>query len=422
MGIEIRAIPPAEYEDYRMEAIFKAYKWDPQCEDTNTVSRSACLLSRKTAVQLEKWAEELSVELLAAEQVLLDNLSLCKDINLDRRVVREFRDGRNKYEPALHVRLMRYDFHPVMVADEGGRDTLSWALSEVNSDVPCGFAESVLMPELAEKFFPGYCVRGNVADALCRAFTPKLERLATKRIAYIHATSYSDDRQVLQYLHDYFEQRGVEGVFAAPDLIGWDKGDECRGFTVHDKKPVGGIIRSFPAEWLYMFPKKCRAGYFNSTIAQCNHPAAVLTQSKRLPLIWARLEREHGLKFPTWRKLLPETVSANAVPGGFDPEKWIYKFAMGRVGDGILMKGVTSAKDEKGILKAVKSRHQNWAVQRKFVSRPLGEDGLHLCVGVFVVDGKAAGFFGRASNYNLIDSCAADIPVLVQEEEERICL
>lgn len=38
----------------------------------------------------------------------------------------------------------------------------------------------------------------------------------------------------------------------------------------------------------------------------------------------------------------------------------------------------------------------------------------HLCIGVFTVDGKAAGFYGRMSQFARIDSRAKDVPVLVR--------
>ena len=51
------------------------------------------------------------------------------------------------YNPQKHVRLMRYDFHPTV----GG----GWAVSEVNSDVPGGFAEASLMPQVAKEAIGG---------------------------------------------------------------------------------------------------------------------------------------------------------------------------------------------------------------------------------------------------------------------------
>ena len=42
----------------------------------------------------------------------------------------------------------------------------------------------------------------------------------------------------------------------------------------------------------------------------------------------------------------------------------------------------------------------------------------HLCVGVFTVDGKAAGFYGRISPFPRIDARAKDIPLLVEKEDK----
>jgi glutathionylspermidine synthase len=360
------------------------------------VSKYACILSEETAAQLEEWAESLTAELFRIEDKLINDLSLCKNLRLDKPLVRAFINSRG-YERNNHVRLMRYDFHPVKDSEMG------WALSEVNSDVPCGFAESVLLPGLAKEYFADTYVRGNVADSLYQSFIAKLKY---ERIAFVHATSYSDDRQVLQYLYDYFKQRGIDGIFAAPDHIKWDNGKAISAF---DNREIGGIIRSYPAEWLHMFKKKCWSGFFDSDTVQCNHPAAVLTQSKRLPLIWD----ESGLELPTWRKLLPQTVAPARNAPLLPEDEWLYKYAMGRVGDGISMKGAVSDKEMSKISKAVKRYPNEWVAQKKFRSLPLGNDNLHLCAGVFTVDGKAAGFFGRAGNYNLIDGYAADIPILV---------
>jgi glutathionylspermidine synthase len=379
------------------------------------------LLSGETAAQLEKWAEDLTAELYEIEDRLLADLRLCKPMYLDSGLLREFRKTSRVYNREKQVRLMRYDFHPVTDFSSGGQSPLSWALSEVNSDVPCGFAESDLLSDLAAEFFPGYRSSTSIAEKLYDSFRNKLQ---CERIAYVHATSYSDDRQVLQYLHDYFRDRGIQGFFAAPDHIRWS-GGKAYFNDISDFCEIGGIIRSFPAEWLHMFRRKCRSGYFDTDIVQCNHPAAVLTQSKRLPLVWDSLRR-FGTELPMWRKLLPETVHPDVKLHGGNDGEWLYKLAMSRVGDGISMKGAISVKEEAAIAKAVKRFPKDWVAQRKFISRPLSyedgevQDNLHLCLGVFVVDGKAAGFYGRTSTYNLIDSCAADIPILVAKENINV--
>jgi len=60
--IKLGTIPDKEYADYRYDVIFKAYKWDPQVGDHNTIAKHAVLMTSQMAVQLETWAEELSKE------------------------------------------------------------------------------------------------------------------------------------------------------------------------------------------------------------------------------------------------------------------------------------------------------------------------------------------------------------------------
>jgi hypothetical protein len=46
------------------------------------------------------------------------------------------------YDINQNIRLMRFDFHPSIDGN--------WVVTEVNSDVPGGFAEASLMPQLAK--------------------------------------------------------------------------------------------------------------------------------------------------------------------------------------------------------------------------------------------------------------------------------
>jgi glutathionylspermidine synthase len=395
VDITIAPIPPESFEDYRYEVIFKAYKWDPRVGDHDTISRYACLLSGETAQELETLAEALAAETSLMERKLIDDFALAKDLWLDKPVLKALRRAQRLgggYDPQRHVRLMRFDFHPT--AD-------GWAVSEVNSDVPGGFAESALMPGIAARFFDGYAGRANLGQSIYESFKPKL---AVNRVAFVHATSYSDDRQVMQFLSDFFARQGVGGVFAALDHIKWEG---KRAFCLLDNEEIGGVVRFYPVEWFPMIPKKYWEGYCGTDIPLCNHPAALLTQSKRLPLIWDRL----GVDIPAWKKLLPETCDPRKMPA--NSEEWIYKPAMGRVGGGISIKGAVKEKELKKINKFAKRYPKEWIAQKMFKSLPLGEDKLHMCIGVFTVDGKAAGFYGRVGGYNLIDQYAADIPILV---------
>lgn len=399
-SLRLVSIPDEKYTEYRYDVIFKAYKWDPQVGDHNTIAKHVVLMDQETAGQLETWAEQLSEETMLMEEALIRRPDLVKRLGLPRQLLKTL-DRLSNYERDRNVRLMRFDFHPT----EDG-----WAVSEVNSDVPGGLAEASILPQIACGYFEGYGPRRHIGESLLQAFSKKVEKNAA--IAFVHATSYSDDRQVMEFLSDYFQENGYRTVFAAPDHIVWkDKKAIC--IIEGREGPIDGIVRFFPLEWMTNLPRRADwRGYFDCLTASCNHPAAILTQSKRLPLIWD----ETGIDVSAWQMLLPETRD----PGAVRPQdgEWIYKPALGRVGEGISIKEAISEKERKRIEKAARSDHKDWVAQRKFVSRPLTDENgavFHLCVGVFTVDGKSAGLYGRISPFPRIDDRAKDIPLLVSK-------
>jgi glutathionylspermidine synthase len=398
--VELALIPNEQYSGYRYNVIFKAYKWDPQVGDHNTIARHVVLMDRETVGQLEMWAEQLSEETMLMEEAFIRKPALAKKLGLPRKILKTL-DRLSNYNRSQNVRLMRFDFHPT--AD-------GWAVSEVNSDVPGGLAEASILPQIACSFFDGYEPCRNIAESLLQSFTEKIGRDGA--IAFIHATAYSDDRQVMEFLNDYFHEHGYRTVFAAPDHIVWnDKKATC---IIEGKEgPIDGIVRFFPLEWMTNLPRRSDwRGYFDCLTASCNHPAAIFTQSKRLPLVWDEL----GVDVTAWKKLLPETRDPKSIrPQDTD---WIYKPALGRVGEGISIKGAVTEKEMLRIGKAARRDPGRWVAQRKFTSLPLTDvngEVFHLCVGVFTVDGKSAGLYGRISPYPRIDDRARDIPLLVSK-------
>ena len=399
--IKLAMIPQGDYAAYRREVIFGAYKWDPQVGDHNTVARHAVLISRQTAAQLEADAEALSREVLAMEAALLGQPQLAKAMGFSRKLCRPLaRMG--GYRPQDHVRLMRFDFHPT---DNG------WAISEVNSDVPGGLAEAGVLPGKAARFFPGHGPGKNVAAQMVAAFEGKLP--PSGRVAFVHATSYADDRQVMQYLADCFTAKGYRTMFAAPDHLCWNDG-KAVSILRGEEGPVDAIVRFFPLEWLANLPAKADwQGYFDCQTPSCNHPAAVLTQSKRLPLVWDGL----GVDLSAWRALLPETREPRTILAG--DADWIYKPAFGRVGEDISVPGAVTPAECRKIERAARRQKNSWVAQRLFHSQPVVDElgrAFHLCVGAFTLDAKAAGFYARISQSARIDERAQDIPVLIQKE------
>jgi glutathionylspermidine synthase len=399
--VKLVTIPNDQYSNYRYEAIFNAYKWDPQVNDVNTVSQNVVVLSIETAMKLEKWAEDLSIETMLMEEALLNEPKLYNELGLPRGIKKALKTSK-AYKREDHVRLMRFDFHPTV---DG------WSVSEVNSDVPGGFAEASILPKIAAKYFNNHIQYGDVAKSLAEAFKSHIKSSGT--IAFVHATSYSDDRQVMQFASDYFNEFGIKTIMAAPDHIRW-KNNEAYCILEEQEGKIDGIMRFFPLEWLNTLPRLSKwQGYYSSTTPSCNHPVSIFTQSKRLPIVWDKL----GTPNQTWKMLLPETKDPKEV--SLKEEGWIYKPALGRVGEGISIKEAVSKKELKKIEKSAHLFHKDWLAQRRFMSKPLQTqegDQYHLCVGVFTVNGKFAGFYGRISTYPRIDANAKDIPILVSKE------
>jgi len=411
-------IPKEKYDAYRLRLMFHCYKWDPQFVDHNTVAKYVLVLTKEEHEELVRLTEKLDAETRAAEVFLNEHQGLAGPLALPRSVKAEIRKMTN-YEPEKHVRLMRYDFHPTI---EG-----RWAVSEVNSDVPGGFAEATLMPQVALELLQEknleFCEtkvlsEGRAADGLWfisfgDSIVEAIQKKVPKggRIMLVHCTSYSDDRQVMQFLGDRLKEKGFQVVYAAADHLRFEDGT---AFSILDgnEGKVDAIFRFTPLEWLTEIKPKRWQGYFDTTTVSCNHPIAMYAQTKRFPLVWEVLE-QRGIDMATWKELLPETIEVKAAKGR---EGFIYKPACGRVGEKIGIQEACIGDEYKKILAEVKAHPKRFLAQKKFHSRPvIGEKGeeYHVCLGSYTVDGKHAGYYARISDTPRIDSNAADIPVLI---------
>lgn len=279
-----------------------------------------------------------------------------------------------------------------------------------------GFAEASLMPEVAKNLLESEKYWNiNFGDILTNAIAKKV--VPNGRIMMVHCTSYSDDRQVMQFLGDKLESMGFNIIYGAADHIRF-KNNEAISILDGNEGKLDGIFRFTPLEWLKDIKPKKWKGYFNTITPSCNHPIAIFAQTKRFPLIWNELEKR-GLNLSTWRELLPETIE---VKDAKNKEVYIYKPACGRVGEKISIKEACKNDEYSEILKEVSKHPKQFLAQKKFNSKPLitqsGEE-FHVCLGSYTVDGKHAGYYARISNLPRIDSYAADIPVLIERSFDK---
>jgi glutathionylspermidine synthase len=298
------------------------------------------------------------------------------------------------------ARVIRFDFH---FTTEG------WLISEANTDVPGGFIESCEFTQLMSACYPGTVMPGDTAAVYSEAIVRKLE--PNSQIGFVHATAYTDDRQVMFFLADRFSRCGLAGTLISPADLDWVNG--YAKIEVSGER-LDGLIRFFPGEWLPNIPRrhKWEQFFYGSKTPISNPGYSLVSQSKRFPLIWDQLKTP----MRTWKRLLPETRDPREV-NWQDDDGWVLKPALGRVGEDIGMRGVTPEKEWYKIVRYVKRYPEYWIAQRRFSMFEIdaGDCKLYPCLGIFVIDGKASGIYGRISKKTLIDGQANDIAVIIRQ-------
>lgn len=396
-------IPEDKYYSYRLQAMFDCYKWDPQFCDNNTLSKYVLILTKKENNELINLTQNLDKETRLAEEYLNKNTKIAKKLSLPKKISEQIPNMQN-YDNTKNIRLMRYDFHP----DIKGK----WVVTEVNSDVPGGFAESSLLPELAIKTINIPKLEyTSFGEKMVEAINNKLNKTGT--IMMIHCTCFSDDRQVMQYMGDRLKKEGYKIIYGAADHINF-KEKQAYCILDNNKEKVDLIFRFTPLEWLIQMKPRRWDGYFDSITMSCNHPISIYAQSKRFPFVWNDLEKDN-INMETWKSLLPETLEVKDLG---QRQGFIYKPVYGRVGERISIKEACKGNEYKKIIKDVHKHPKQYLAQKKFESLPLkgnDEEEYHVCLGSYIIEGEHAGYYARISKYPRIDSYAADIPVLIEK-------
>ena len=372
-------------------------KWDPQMGDICTISAFPLILDANNWRILARLSERLTAELSDAESELLHRPELLGQLGLPAWIRSALAEYRRPDVEARAGRVMRFDFHWTRNG---------WAVSEVNRDVPGGFAEASELPALMEPHSLGARAVERPGDLLADALSATSDG---RVVALLAASGYLEDHQVVAYLSQLLIRRGVPCVRLTPEQLAWRDGNACL------QKPggeiaIGAIFRFYQAEWLH--PTSTGPRLFASRTPVCNPCTAALTESKRLPLAWPRL----SARMTTWRSVLPETRDPREVDWQRN-HCWVLKPAYGNTGDDVLMHRGEFEREWARLTKDVRRRPDRWIAQRRFesdgIDTPIGP--VHPCIGVYTIDGRAAGIYGRYSTEALIDWKAVDVAVLVEE-------
>ncbi len=387
------ALSPQAYRRYRLDAIFQGHKWDPQVFDRSTIADRAILVAEEDWSELSTAAETLFDETLHVERTLQRRARESGRAEyLPRRAARRLADLTNP--PAASARLMRFDFHPTR---EG------WRLSEVNSDVPGGLNEATVFQQLWPSRSAGWRDTGQPGESYVDDLIKTFALDASSRVGLIHATAYSDDWQHMAFLRELLAQRGIEAIGIAPTSIELEAG----GMLV-DGQPLDAALRFFPGDWL-LFSREGTPWFARHPATLSNPLHALFSQNKFFPVACAAADVE----LPTWQRYLPRTAALRIVDlvGSSD----IAKPSFGRVGEGIAAIPRIRMRDRICIAMHVLLSKGTWVRQARFNSINVGSnrEPQHVCIGVYCVDGKAVGCYGRISPQEIVGMSAADAPVFV---------
>jgi glutathionylspermidine synthase len=394
----LRAGPPLEPEAFfalRKRAVLEGCKWDPQVGDVGTLANFPLFVSRCVYDQLADWAEQLSAETFAAEQeIALKRPQLLKHLGLPRGVRRALTADAPLAQTA--ARVIRFDFHYT---------TDGWRISEANTDVPGGFTEATFYTELMAEHFPDADIPGQPALDWANAIAGIGEV-----VVLLAAPGYMEDLQIMAYLGRLLRQRGCTTWLCNPRQLTWQNGTAS-----FNGKRVGALVRFYQGEWLARLRRRYGwENFFRGAITPFANPGvAVISESKRFPLIWSHLETD----LCAWKRLLPDTCDPREV-NWRDNESWVLKTAMCNTGDDVILRETLDARRWNKTAREVRWFPGKWVAQRRFDIRPVEtpKGPMFPCIGVYTLNGRACGAYARLSRAQVVNYSAVDVPLLIQDE------
>lgn len=401
-----RPLAESEFLEVQSRLALDCFKWDIQIGDTTTLFRQPLLIRQTMWQQLAKMAEELAAELMTAEQEIVTRPELYSMLGLSPNLHSILSEASCNGAAAPHARVLRFDFHYT---------TRGWQISEVNSDVPGGYTEASRLTQLVSHFTPQTRPCGDPA----RTWTDAIMRhVGTQgRVALLSAPGFLEDQQVTAFLAAELQARGIETFLVhGPSQLQWQAG---QAHVVHKSGfiPLDVIVRFYQGEWLL---KLSNASGWKQLFAPgktlvANPGYSLLTESKRFPLIWDYLET----KMTCWRSLLPESCDPRDTRWQSITDKsWVLKEAFSNTGDSIHMHEAASARSWETVKRAALKHPERWVVQRKFDAAPVWSElgWVYPCIGVFTINGEAAGAYTRVGLRPVIDYKAMDVALLIAEE------
>ncbi len=394
------ALEPAQLAGIRRHLHLHCNKWDTQVGDVSVICRQALVLPEGEWTWLCSAAEQLAIETKRAETILLDGAREDLRLGMPRAIWKAVLSPRAAPDRlSALTRAMRFDFHPT-------KDR--WRVSEVNSDVPGGWTEASMLPVLFHPFYAGMQIPASPLEA----WSSSMKRTANGgRVALLSAPGFLEDQQVIFAFMRSLEAHDTPcSAIQSPSALDWSAGGTCR--LRGTSQQISAIVRFFQMEWLCRLPEDSgwKELLQTQTTPVMNPTVSALSESKRFPLTF-----DDPSSFPFWQKLVPHCRDPRDVASS-DWNDWVLKKAYSNTGDEVHICGELGKRHLRTLLRRVLKEPLNWVAQRRFETLAVeSDDGpLFPCVGVYVVNGRAAGAYVRLSRGQITNGMARESAMFIE--------
>ncbi|HEY8460421.1 MAG TPA: glutathionylspermidine synthase family protein [Blastocatellia bacterium] len=304
---------------------------------------------------------------------------------------------------------------------EGGRVRAC----EMNSDTPSGEAEASLINQLLHPFHPdavdpneGFDERfWRMLAASHRARTGfDSEDVEPENVAIVYPTDLPEDLSMIAIYKRWLEDRGCRVTLGSPFNLGVDG----QGRVTVMGEAVDLIIRHYKTDWWgeretiwtnqapFADPEPLSRELTllleaenEGRVTVVNPFGAVVTQNKfAMALMWERREL-FSEQAQSWiAEYIPETRRMTTMRHEeLNRDEWVLKSDYGCEGDSVLCGPFTKPSDWQLALATVIPQH--WVAQRFFEVAPVddgrGGEAALPNYGVYLIGGRAAGFYTRLS-------------------------
>jgi hypothetical protein len=400
-----RVLTPAEWEDHCKAVETHCRDCDVRLGDYRMQSPDfALLLKPGEWPRLAKLVQKLTQEMLAAEQELISRPDLYRLLGLPTNIRRVMEECNPRCQPKSVARIVRFDFH---FTKEG------WLFSEANTDRPAGL-ETYGFTKAIAPYYPGYSILPNPASRYAEAICEASGR--NNLVGFVHASPPRYVRQA-QFLAREVERRGVRTMLLLPRRLLWISNfARIRGPSVTCTPDL--LVRRLSTDELVRSSQHAvwNPWFCGGKTLMSNSGAVVVTASKRFPVVW----RELDTRLSAWHSCSPETRCPSELSGGSVTD-WVFKPTFGGAGARVAIAGITKQRTFKEIVDQARRHPARWVAQRRFesVALPTERGPGHVCLGIYTVDGVAAGVFTRIRGQALIDHHSLMIPLLIPQSDAK---